>query len=1363
MSTGFCLLKADPYPGIRFHALSPDLLPSNEVRKLYQDSDGYLWIPTYNGLARFDGHDVITYGVKDVSNGLFNTFVNVVSEDLEKNLWIGTELGIFRLDKLTGNMYANEFPELSDCNISVIVCETNGDLWVGGNKGLYRKKKYEYHFQLLDINNSTGNPLMSITSVIKDDKLNLWIAAFDQGLIRYNLREERAYYYDDPVLRYAHVLSCGQNGDIWVGTWGAGLVRLLNPYSIEPVRYIRYQHKNGDENSLLDDIIYAIEENPEDNTLWIGSRSGLSILHDIHDTGSFQNFRPGENIDELPYNEVNSILQGNDGLMWIGMLGGGVCKISTVGSKFENKRLESIKQRYNTSAIQCLYSAGNGNYWLGLLDFGLIKYNVYTDEIIDYHEHPHLKELPYTSTVNTIIRREKTDELYFGTQNAGIWIYNEKTGRVRQINRFTNQQFQDDCVITQCEDSMNNIWIGTRSGVYIETPEKEFYCISEWLGSSSPLDLTRIYDICSDKSGNVWIATNGYGVIRIMLSDRTWHQYTDGQGMTANRVYCLESDEYGGIWAGTAADGLAVYVPGEDHFKSVSAFPNLESKGITNIIREQNGRMWITTNNSAYSFSPDREGTPLSINSNIISGQIQSFFINHNAAVCLDDNQIVFGGSNGLLLFSGSIQQVHKSSLPVVFTDFKVHNQSLRKLPVRERSEISVQDIDYTNSLILNHRQNNFSFEFALLSYSNSRNHIFRYKLDKYDKDYVTVDSHHRYASYSNLPAGTYIFYLQGADENGIWCNNERKVQIRILPAPWLSWWAWSIYVLLFGILIYGGIRFIFYRIQLRHEVHISNLERQKIEELNHLKLQFFTNATHELMTPLTIIMASLQNLHHGTGDIQLLYGVMSTNATRLMRLIQQLLEFRKVESGNMKIRVSCGEIVSFVRQCIEAFAPLIANKRLHVYFNCPLQELWGWYDSDKLDKIIYNLLSNAAKYTPEEGEITISIESGNDGSVCLSVTNRGALMSQETMANLFKRFYDGNYREFNTIGTGIGLSLVKDLVDLHKGTIDVSSTLESGNCFRVKIPFCKDTYTQDQIDERSSNSTNQFYPNKSISEIIPRQFTEIIPGGIGKSDNPTYTLLIVDDNEELRLLVSNLLLPYFHIETAENGEEALLKLNRSSIDLVVSDIMMPGIDGIELCRKIKSTLEYCHIPVILLTAKNAIDSHIEGYNSGADGYITKPFNLQLLYAQITNQLMKLENRGSKFRTQLVFEVDKLEYTSLDEAFMQQAMNCVNAHIDDCNFSQTDFTREMNVSRTILTEKIKSLTGLTPTAFIIDVRLRAAYTLLEEQQKMRIADLAFASGFSDPKYFSTCFRKKFGMSPKEFMNQLKEKGEKVIG
>lgn len=1351
---GICMTNAKEYvPKVRFESLRSDFLPSNEVRKLYQDSDGFIWIPTYNGLARYDGYDVLSYGTKDVVEGTFNPFVNVVEEDNCKNLWIGTECGLFRLDKITGNIIADEYPELKDCNISAIIADDSG-LWVGGDKGLYYKDNQKNDFECIPLSYTDGHKLQAVTSVVKDAHMNLWIASFGNELLRYDVKKNISYPYDHPILNNSHVLKFDSHENLWVGTWGHGLICLKNPYSLEDMTYTQFTHDSANSSSILDNIIYAIEENKEDGSIWAGSRGGLSILSHLEGEMQITNYMPGSKTGDLPYNEVNSIMQSSDGVMWIGMLGGGVCKSLVRDSKFKINPLETVHRKYNTSSVRCMYYEGANNFWLGLLGYGLIEYNKETDLFIDYHDHPVMGKMPYTSTVNSIVRNEQTGELCFGTQNAGVWIYDPARHTTRQLNRYNRKQFLDDCVISLCTDDNGNLWIGARTGVYIESMDGTFYNLAEWLGKPTPLEFAFVFDICKGKNGEMWIATNGLGILKVSSEDKDFKHFMIKKGMISDYVYSILADDSGCIWAGTVADGVAVLSPQDTAFRPVKEFPNIENKGINNIIQDTDGVLWMTTSNTAFSFTSSPEGIPEYINTYAASNEIPFFSFSRNSGACIDKGRVAFGGSNGIAIFTDSDTKVERTNMPIVFTDFKVNNVPLRKLEKKEREKVSREDINFAQSIVLSHDKNNFMIEFSMLSYENLQDHIFRYQLKGFDNKYISVDSQHRFASYTNLPAGKYTFILQAVDEKGIWSSNERKLDIKILPAPWLSWWAYLIYTLIGCIIIFIVFRFIEYRFHLLKEIQISKLEKQKTEELNHAKLEFFTNVTHEFMTPLTIIMTSIQSLKAGTAEADQLYPVMSTNATRLMRLIQQILEFRKAESGNLKILVSHGDLVAFTKKCVNAFTPLVASKHMSMYFKTSDEKIEGWFDHDKIDKIVYNLLSNAAKYTPEDGEITVRLEKQDETFVRIFVVNTGELMSQQTIDGLFKRFYDGAYRKYHTVGTGIGLSLIKNLVDIHNGTVTVTSSPEEGNSFCVRIPIAKECYSAEEINEELNDFEEEDEPI----------FQNMVSNIELDSDMPQMTdktLLVVDDNEELNLLISNILSPYFHILTAYNGKDAITCLEKQHVDLVISDIMMPIMDGIELCSKIKDTLEYSHIPVILLTAKNSDSSRIEGCNCGADAYITKPFNIKLLYAQIINQLKKVEYRGSDFRKRSVFVIDDLDYTSLDEKFMKDAIDCINKHLSDGNFQQNDFAHEMGFSRTVLTEKLKSLTGLTPNAFVNDIRLRAAYHLLEKERKMRISDLAIISGFNDPKYFSTCFRKKFGLSPKEYIDRLNEKGDKV--
>lgn len=1351
-----CILSVDSHAtnmrkytsNLKFIPISSSILPTNEVRILYQDSDGYIWLPTYNGLVRYDGYSVVNYGLNDGTNLPFNCYLNVVTEDQDGDLWIAAEKGVFKLHKLTGVIERIGSEKLESLNAADIFCARNGDIWVGGDRGLFSKRKAEDVFERIDL---SSRRLGGVSSIMEDTQGDIWIAACESGLYRYDAGRNKFYTYLDPVLYFSNVVYQDDKQQIWVGTWDRGLVKLKTPYTTGRMQYDRFHRVEGEENSLFDNIVYAIEQD-ESHRIWVGTRSGLSIMHDENDFYSFENYLPGSEIGELPYNEVSSIQRTHDNQMWISMFGGGVCKIQTENKKFGIDRMETVRGLYNTSSIRSIFYAGNDEYWMGIIGFGMILYNDRTHTCVNYQEHPDFKELPYTSAVDAIIRRKKTGEICFGTYSRGIWLYDEKNHKVRSLNSLTEKKFESDCIHTLMEDSGGNLWIGTRQGVYILDADDQFHKLSEWMpGAELEFLHSRIFDIKEDAERNIWIATNYEGIVRINLQDKTYKRYAVGQKRDVQNIFCLLVDSRQQIWAGSMWNGLSYYDRRQDMFVTITSFSTIENKGITNIVEDSRGKIWITTNNTVLSFTMNEAHVLENINYYAVANDMETFSFNRASCCRLAEGRLMFGSSHGIRSFMVDRTGYKPSSFPLVFTDFKVHNRSLRSMTPEERRRFSEKDVNYTDGITLEYQDNNFTIEFSLLNYVNPQENMYTYRLEGYDDKEIVVDAQRHFATYNNLPTGTYLFRLKGTNEDGVWGNTERTLKVRILPAPWLTWWAYCLYAVAIVVILYFVFRFLRYKMRMQHEIQIGKMEKQKIQEINHLKLQFFTNITHELMTPLSIILASLENLKSG-GDKRTLYTVMTANATRLMRLIQQVLEFRKVESGNLKICVSYGDISSFLRSCAEAFIPLLGKRRQLLSFESTPDIIFGFFDADKLDKIVYNLLSNAAKYTPEGGQICVRAALADEYTLQIDVTNTGELMTQKTIDGLFKRFYEGDYRRHNTIGTGIGLALVKDLVALHHGTIEAFSNEQTGNCFRIMLPVDKETYRQEELDETVAAQRQTAFPvpiyiNETEEGDEPDEKTELHP--------EDYTLLIVDDNEELCMLFSNLLSNYFRVKTAINGRQALEVLQEGGIDLVVSDIMMPEMDGIELCRYIKNKFEYCHIPVILLTAKRAEESQIEGYNSGADGYISKPCNFSLLYAQIMNCLKRQERKGADFRKQVVFEVDKLEYTSLDETFLQRAIDCVNAHLNDVEFGQAEFVSEMGASRTVLTEKLKSLTGLTPSAFILNVRLTAACKLMDGRSKIRITDLAVAVGFNDPKYFSTCFKKKYGMTPKEYMEQGK--------
>lgn len=1328
-----------------FVPVSSNVIPTNEVRILSQDSDGYIWIPTYNGLIRYDGIGSVNFGINEDAGTVFNSYLNVVAEDKNKNLWIAAEVGVFMLDKKTGDIEFMDSTRIEPVNASYVICADNGDIWVAARNGVYRKKQNEDNFIRKDI---SGVRISGATFIMEDNDGNIWVTAWENGLFKYDRHTDRFYKYFDPVLYYSNIVYQDRSGTIWVGTWDKGLLRLKTPDSKIGMEYDRITHSDKDRNSLLDDIIYFIYQDSEDR-LWICSRSGLSLLADGSGR-SFINFIPGEGESNLPYNDVSSILQTKDGQLWLSMFGGGVCRIVERRPNMSIEKLANVRETFKTSSIRSIYDTGDGKCWMGLIGFGAIRYDRADGSFEVYSDLPDFSELPYTSTIDAIIKRSVTSEICFGTYSRGLWLYDVENHSVRALNSLINKKIPSDVINTLYEDSSGNIWAGTRAGAFILTPDDDVISPSDLLPGKdlSVLD-TEILGICDDSMGNIWLATLHSGIVRLNMSEKDVSVYYLGKRNDIKSISCLFADSNHRVWAGSVWNGLSWYDRASDRFNTVSYISAIDNKGIYNITEDLNGKLWVTTVNSVYSFNMDDNGVFSDINCAYVGDDSYNFFLNRNANLVLDDGTLLFGGTNGILRFSPEMADTVAVPSSLVFTDLKVNNVALRDMAPEKRRRISEYDVNYTDRIRLSTEDKNITIEFALLNYADPKNNVYSYMMEGYDNDWIIADALSNSVSYTNLSPGRYVFRLKAADADGIWTEQEKTLSIRVY---YRSWWVFLIYCLVILVILYFLLRFVREKVRMRQEVRISKIEKMKAEEINHVKLKFFTNVTHELMTPLSIIIASIENLRRGDGkeqDNARILSIMSANATRLMRLIQQVLEFRKAESENLKIRVSNGDIAAFARNCVETFKPLTVRKRQQIEFRSDPESVKAWFDTDKIDKILYNLLSNASKYTPECGNISVTVDCPDECHVRIEVTNSGELMSQKVIDGLFKRFYEGDYRRYNTIGTGIGLSLVKSLVTLHKGTITVTSKPEYGNRFSVVIPVCKSMYSDDEIEKDVPDDTKAV----PLPLYVEDEFPESQIGD--QTLNGDYTLLIVDDNEELLMLLSNLMSNYFEVKVASDGETAMQILENGNIDLVISDIMMPGMNGIELCRRIKEKFETCHIPVILLTAKNTEESQIEGFTQGADGYVTKPCNFSLLYAQVVNCLKRIERKGVDFRKQLVFDVSKLEYTTLDEEFLKKAIDCCNANFSNFDFGLNEFVKEVGTSRTVLTEKLKSLTGLTPNNFILNVRLTAACKILSEHKKIRISDLAYSVGFNDPKYFSTCFKKKYGMTPKKYYETQK--------
>lgn len=620
--------------------------------------------------------------------------------------------------------------------------------------------------------------------------------------------------------------------------------------------------------------------------------------------------------------------------------------------------------------------------------------------------------------------------------------------------------------------------------------------------------------------------------------------------------------------------------------------------------------------------------------------------------------------------------------------------------------------------------------------------------MDGVDDDWVYVRGDRQFAFYNQLPKGKRTFYLKTTDVNGLWSNYIAEVQVFKQPAFYETLWAYLFYIVFTLLCLYLFYHRMKRRIQLRHELRIAQIDKEKSEELVQTKLRYFTNISHDLLTPLTIITCLIDDAEMTNGSRISQLTMIRSNVNKLRRLLQQILDFRKVESGNMKLSVSKSDVISFIDDvCKVNFTPLMRKKNQTFTFLTEDRHLMAYFDRDKLDKIVSNLLSNACKYTANGGDIKLIVDSYWESEyhhLRIQVVDTGEGIAPADLENVFKRFYTINKGD-ESESNGIGLSLTKDLVELHHGTINVESELGKGSTFTVDLPINKDSYQEDEL-------ISEHISVNGINTDLILEKEELIDSKVGEGEDMQIAdvhLLLVEDNEELLFLMEKILSKHYHVLIAKDGLEALNVIKDNEIDIIISDVMMPEMDGLEFCRALKSNLETSHIPIILLTAKNTVEDRIECYNAGADGYISKPFELKILEARINNFIMHKKNKQEEFRSNVEVNIDSLEPSSIDKEFLDKVISVINSNMSEGDFDVVQLADALAVSKSSLYRKMKLATGLSPIEFIRNIRLKHGSQLLKDKS-ISVAEVAYECGFSNPKYFATCFKEEFGVTPKEY-------------
>lgn len=1305
-----------------------DLLPTNRVNSIFQDSEGYIWYATQEGLCRDDGYDINIFRSDfRMPDCIKSNDVRCVGEDsVRHRIWLGTAEGLYFLDKDTYSISPCLVKGLQKVVIEDIVATSDHSVWVSTEQRLFKLSADGKPLKIYKINTSLGAGRRFCLYEDRSHRLLLSVSGvgmhlFDKATGRFKL----IYPYTD---RVSGILQDKDNRYYWLASWDNGVVK-FDPSN--PDKSKRYVPQPLPVNSVGESARTAIGlvQDDANGYVWVVSWSDLFIYRKTAE-GSLKQlvdppfFPRGKKV-------LKSIMKDRDGNLWVSASDNHNFIIRFGDDdvyRYDMALLE--RQMHCTPYFEQMCLDEEGVFWLFQRREGLCLYNPVSTAFSCYKNQSWGDENLFLVLQSMEKSRRKglvwvvpqNRTTVYGLMRQGMNLSIERTVNLTDITDsppFINYIF---------EDRDGHLFVSASSSLYVyDIKRRRLHRMSADFGSVTAMRQTA--------DGTVWAIVNGNQLVAVRHDSRRFHVRSFSQTLS-----CLAADNER-IWLGTDKGEVLLYDYHRSSCENYTKICGMTGDRVNALVADRYGHLWIMTGHYVREFNP-RNGAYRTFHATSENTDVNRFL--PNSTYEAPDGRIYVCGLPGALAFSPSTHLNDRPKpLSTVISDIRVMGRSIL-LQTNDRTDRPREQIEISPD------EHNIEIHFSSLNFRHASRTRYAYKLEGVDAHWINLPVGKNVAIYNKLVKGNYVFKVKATDDNGLWSDNIAELRIVRLPAWYETWLAYVIYVLLLGAAGYQLYRMVSNRVRMKHALDIAKIEARKMEEVNHAKLQFFTNITHELLTPLSIISASVDEMaqvrHSGEGGQT--YKVIKDNTQRLVRLIQQILEFRKVENGKIRLRVSKGNVTRFLRHSVAGFAPLVRKRKLTIHF-VPTEDYTGYFDVDKLDKIMYNLISNAAKYTPEGGTITLTQAYDTERErLCIRVNNPGEVIPPDRLSHLFERFYEGEYRKFRTIGNGIGLSLARDLVTLHHGTIRAFSDVDEGNTFVVELPLAREAFTSDEIDDSvDCTDVNVDVMDQPTEESDDRMKVDAsVPTDVEKA-----TLLLVEDNEELRASMVNLLHERYHILQAANGVEALAVLETNEVNLIVSDVMMPEMDGMELCARVKEQFETCHIPVILLTAKVSDEDRVTGYQSGADGYICKPLRLSVLLAKIDNLLKRGKRAGIDFRKQLVFEAKDLNYTSMDEEFIHKAIDCVNAHLDDCGFDSARFTADMAMARTTLANKLKQLTGLTPSGFINNVRLQAASRLIDEQKKMRVSDLAYAVGFSDPKYFTLLFRKKFGLSPREYM------------
>lgn len=1312
-----------------------DGLSRNWVKCICQDNVGYLWVGTGDGLNRYDGISFKTYKYNsDNPHSINNNDIFLIHEDRKLNLWIATQSGL--------NLYnrkKDEFVRISNIPYVKSIYEyDNGLFLIGSPAGLYIFNPEDHTWKQIRYDTN-------IASILHDSNNNFWLATYS-GLFLLDTADysTTAIIPDKKLGIEANSLfpSLFQDsrGGIWIGTSSDGLLYMTydknNP---KAANFINFKPDPRYKQSINEGAIYAIAED-EKGYLWIGiENGGLNLLNLNTFSASKSSFEHISYQFDVPGglsdNSIHCIYRDRKNTMWIGTYRDGVNYYNALIQKFDHvQHFPRYDNTAHNNRINRIYEEDD-YIWFGT-EGGLKVYDK-KKQIYQHYKHSYNDQSSIGSDAVCAIFRDSRNNLWVGTWNGGLNLFNERT---KTFKRFMFDENNPKSI------GGNNIYD------IIETKDKELW-IASMLGGLNRFDYNSnsfhryqvnynrnsisgdwVNDLLESSDGNIWISTTVAVDIfnrKTGLFSTFKHNASNPKSISYNGALVIFEDSKKNIWIGTS-NGLNLFIKKDSSFKHYLQKDGLPSNVISAIEEDNNGNLWLSTNNGISEFvnAVNVAVKPVFKNYNLSDG-LQGNEFNSRASFKNKDGLIYFGGNNGYNVFKPENIKTNPYIPNVVFTRLLLFNKPVRS---GDKDSPLVNDISMTKKLKLSYEYNVFTIEFASLNLLVPDNNQYAFMLEGFEKNWNYVGRQHL-ATYTNLDPGKYKFKVKASNNDGLWNEKGISIDIEILPAWWQTLTAKIIYLLLIILIIYFFRKHTIISIKLKNKLWLDHLEREKTEELSRLKTQFFTNISHELRTPLMLILGPLKKFMTDTQNITLLQTI-NRNAQRLKTLVDQIMDISKIENQMMNLNQEPGDIVDHILNSCKNFVEISRQKSISFNFSSSISSCCCNYDADKIEKILSNILSNAIKNTPLGGSIFVRLDFDRQSEILvIELTDTGRGIPPDEIDHIFDRFFSSSKPSDKYSGTGIGLDLTKKLVELHKGTISVSSVLGAGTTFIVKIPI--------------PGSQIEF---ETIEEIITK-FEQVKQGKYHEFAPPKFKhekrILIIDDNAEMCEFIELILSEQYDVIKETDSKETLNHVLNYMPDLIISDVMMPGINGFELVKQVRNDLRFSHIPIILLTAKVTINDHVTGYETGADDYIYKPFDGEILKARIKNLIKQKENLRKHFIGTDGIINPKIKANNLDVKFMENILSLIKDHFSESEFNVNDIIDKMGMSRSLFYKKYKALSDQSVNDLIKTIRLKKAAELIATGQ-FTINQVAFECGFTNPAYFSTVFKEYYKVSPSEY-------------